>query len=102
MLSRLSTAGRSFNDLASSKLGCYSFLKVSRGSKEISEFIDKKESVPIRGWSYTEKEGKVWDWKGSFLGAARSVEFRELGNNESCKSQYVQRFYSLYAFILKL
>lgn len=60
-----STVGRSFNDPASSKLGCYSFLKLSRGSKEISEFIDeKKEGVLERGWRYTEKEGKVQGWKG--------------------------------------
>ena len=40
-------------------------MKLSRGSKEISEFIDeKKESVPKRGWRCTEKEGRVQGWKG--------------------------------------
>lgn len=39
----------------------------SRGSKEISEFInEKKESASSlrRGWRYAEKEGKVQGWKG--------------------------------------
>lgn len=61
----VSSVERSFNNLASSKTGCYTFSKLSRGSKEISEFInEKKESVLKSGWKYTEKEGKVQRWKG--------------------------------------
>lgn len=42
-----------------------------------------------------------------FLGAASGVEFRVSSNvvtrsNESCKSQNAQRFFSLYAYLLKL
>lgn len=99
MLSRSSAVGRSSKDLTSSKLECYSFLKLNRGWKEISGFIDEKGSVPMKGWRYTGKE-EVQGWKEK--SAARGMESRELGNNDSCKSQNAHRFYSLYALILKL
>lgn len=102
MLARSSAVGRSFNNLISSKLGCYSLLKLSRGSEEISEFInEKKESVLKRGWRYTER-GKCRGGRGEVSWCYQSCAVQGPRSNESWKSQNAQIFYSLYAFILKL
>ena len=77
---RSSTVGRSFNNLASNRLGCYSFSKLSEGSKEISAFIDeKKESSEERMGVRREREESAGVERVRFLGAARRVELRDLG-----------------------